>query len=81
MISELKGHTGSVHSVAWSPGGDQIVSGSEDTTAIVWDVSTGNRVSTLSCHTGQVLSVAWKGVLGRYDSNWISRQDSCCVEH
>jgi WD40 repeat protein len=33
----LMGHTNRIHSVSWSPDGWQIVTGSEDTTAKIWD--------------------------------------------
>jgi WD40 repeat protein len=52
-VSQLKGHTDEVRSVAWSPKGDQIVPGSRDTicklalhdkTAVVWDAANGEQV-------------------------------------
>ncbi len=38
---ELKGHTGGVTSVAFSPDGTRIVTGSGDPTAKVWDAADG----------------------------------------
>jgi WD40 repeat protein len=35
----LIGHTDSVYSVAWSPDGQQLASGSLDNTIIIWDVA------------------------------------------
>ena len=37
----LKGHTGSVKSVAFSTDGKRLVSGGQDTLVIIWDVSAG----------------------------------------
>ena len=37
-------------SVAYSPDGKHIVSGSEDLTVKVWDSQTGKEVSVLVCH-------------------------------
>ncbi len=37
QVAELHGHTGYVHSVAWSPDGTRLVSGSGDGTVRVWD--------------------------------------------
>jgi WD40 repeat protein len=52
--------TGSaILSVAWSPDGRELVTGSQDTTAIVWDVTTGRALQTLSGQTASVSSVAW----------------------
>jgi hypothetical protein len=39
----LKGHTGYVTSVSFSPDGSRIVTGSDDTTARVWDATPLNR--------------------------------------
>jgi WD40 repeat protein len=59
MTSTLTGHSESVNSVAWSPKGSEILSGSDDMTAIIWNVVTGDVVSVLRGHTSTVLSVAW----------------------
>ena len=41
----LTGHSGPVYSVAYSPDGKHIVSGSFDNTVKVWDSQTGTEVS------------------------------------
>ena len=57
---ELKGHTGQVSSVAFSPDGTRIVTGSRlDGTAKVWDARTGAALLDLKGHTGEVSSVAF----------------------
>ncbi|KIN99085.1 hypothetical protein M404DRAFT_155993, partial [Pisolithus tinctorius Marx 270] len=53
----LQGHTGVVASVAFSPDGSRIVSGSEDNTVRVWDAKTVQLV--LQGHTEEVTSVAF----------------------
>jgi parallel beta-helix repeat protein len=58
-IRTLSGHTGSVHSVAFSPDGKILASGSWDWTIKLWDVATGKEIRTLSGHTGSVHSVAF----------------------
>ena len=46
-------------SVAWSPDGKKIVSGSDDNTVRIWDAATGELLRTLVGHTSQVNTVAW----------------------
>ena len=56
----LQGHTEWVNSVAFSPDGRHIVSGSEDQTIQVWDAQTGGQVGNpLQGHTKLVKSVAF----------------------
>ena len=45
----LTGHSGPVYSVAYSPDGKHIVSGSGDKTVKIWDSTTGKEVSVLVC--------------------------------
>ena len=37
-IAVLRGHTGAVYDLAWSPEGDQLASLADDGTIIVWQV-------------------------------------------
>jgi len=54
----LKGHTGWVLSVAFSPDGKRIVTGNTDNTARIWDAESGRPLRTLE-HTKLVRSVAF----------------------
>jgi DNA-binding beta-propeller fold protein YncE len=56
----LTGHSGQVTSVALSPDGQRIASGSFDNTVRVWDAATGKPIGQpLTGHTGWVNSVAF----------------------
>lgn len=53
-------HTASVHSIAFSPDGRWVVSGSADNTLRLWDVESGQPIEDpLRGHTASVLSVAF----------------------
>src|SRR5215469_8763331 len=52
------GHTGAVLSVAFSPNGQQALSGSSDKTVRLWDLHTGKCVRVLEGHTQGVWGVA-----------------------
>ena len=58
-ILTLYGHTDGINSVASSPDGKKIVSGSSDKTLKVWDANTGQEILTLNGHTGKINSVAF----------------------
>jgi WD40 repeat protein len=59
LITTLTGHTDLVRSVAFSPDGRLLASGSDDKTIKLWEVATGSLVRTLSGHTSIVFSVAF----------------------
>jgi hypothetical protein len=55
----LKGHTNAVMSVAFSPDGARLATGSNDYTVKLWDARTGQETLSLKGHTGSVTSVAF----------------------
>jgi len=55
----MKGHTGGVLSVAWSPDNKHLASASADHTVKVWDSSSGKELLSLKGHSATVHSVAW----------------------
>ncbi|KAG5727729.1 hypothetical protein E4T56_gene20735 [Termitomyces sp. T112] len=74
QLQELNGHTESVKSVAFSPDGKSIVSGSDDQSVRVWDASSGAQLQELNGHTSWVTSVTFSPdgksiVSGSYDQS------------
>jgi WD40 repeat protein/serine/threonine protein kinase/DNA-binding XRE family transcriptional regulator len=72
-VRTLSGHTGYVNSVAFSPDGKYVLTGSADKTARLWDAASGTEIRTFSGHTDAVVSVVFspdgKYVLtGSYDN-------------
>ncbi len=55
----FEGHKGRVNSVAFSPDGNILASGSDDKTIRLWDVSTGKILNILEGHESVVSSVAF----------------------
>jgi WD40 repeat protein/predicted Zn-dependent protease len=55
----FRGHIEFVSSVAFSPDGKRLASGSSDKTVKVWNVQTGQDILTFKGHTSPVLSVAF----------------------
>lgn len=55
----VRGHEDSVYSVAFSPDGAKVASGSRDKTVKIWDAATGKELVTLKGHESTVNSVAF----------------------
>jgi WD40 repeat protein len=56
---DFLGHRDYVHSVAFSPDGKYLVSGSRDKTVKLWSVESQKEVSTLRAHSDYVTSVTF----------------------
>jgi len=59
QLLSCTGHLSWVHSVAFSPEGNILASGSNDQTVRLWDVNTGQCIKTLQGHTSCINSVAF----------------------
>ena len=59
LLHDLSGHASEVLTVAFSPDGQRLASGSYDTTVKVWDTATGKAIHTLRGHQGPVSGVAF----------------------
>jgi WD40 repeat protein/energy-coupling factor transporter ATP-binding protein EcfA2 len=55
----LRGHSGGITSVAYSPDGKTIATGSTDSTVRLWDADTHESLKTLGGRSGPVLSLAF----------------------
>ncbi|MEE0961644.1 MAG: hypothetical protein U0L54_03740, partial [Bacteroidales bacterium] len=58
-LKTLEGHSFYVTSVAYSPDGTKIISGSHDKTIKIWNANTGQCLQTLKGHSDIVYSVAY----------------------
>src|SRR5262249_58163506 len=55
----LRGSQGRRYSVAFSPDGARVLTGSKDATARLWDAATGKEIRAFEGHKGAVYSVAF----------------------
>ncbi|MEG3928195.1 MULTISPECIES: hypothetical protein [unclassified Microcoleus] len=58
LLRTLNGHTSLVNAVAVTADGNRVISGSDDKTIKVWDLTTGKEQFTLNGHTSSVNAVA-----------------------
>ncbi|KAF9505141.1 hypothetical protein BS47DRAFT_1386036 [Hydnum rufescens UP504] len=76
-LSTLVGHSGVVNSVAFSPDGLWLASGSDDCTLCLWDAMSGEQIATLEAHSNSVESVAFSP-----NGSWLasgSWDDTLCL--
>jgi WD40 repeat protein len=64
----MEGHSHTVTSVAFSPNGVHVVSGSRDATVLIWDATTGAEVTKIEGHSNSVTSVAFSADGARFVS-------------
>ena len=67
----LKGHSGWVTSVAFSPDGQRLASGSWDQTVKFWEVSTGEQLSTVARKMKEIQALAFSR-----DGRWLATENS-----
>ncbi|XP_060090256.1 chromatin assembly factor 1 subunit B [Heteronotia binoei] len=65
VIKTLRGHLEDVYDICWTPDGNYMASASVDNTAIMWDVSKGQKVSIFNEHKSYVQGITWDPV-GQY---------------
>jgi WD40 repeat protein len=58
-LATLRGHTGDVCAVAFSPDGRWLATAGEDTTVRIWDATSWEPRRTLRGHTGPVSSLVF----------------------
>lgn len=58
-MKTLRGHLEDVYDLSWSLDSLNLISGSVDNTAIVWDVKKGKSKAILNDHKSFVQGVAW----------------------
>ncbi|XP_045140689.1 chromatin assembly factor 1 subunit B isoform X2 [Echinops telfairi] len=65
VVKTLRGHLEDVYDICWAADGNAMVSASVDNTAIMWDVSKGQKISIFNEHKSYVQGVTWDP-LGQY---------------
>src|SRR5690242_9725204 len=71
-----KGHSASINSIAFSPDGKLLASGSSDKSVALWDLKTGRQVRSLSGRNGSVSSVVFSPD-GKMLATGMCKSDPC----
>ncbi len=58
-LQTFSGYSDTVNSVAWSPDGRMLASGSSNNTIRIWDTFTGNQSRILEGHTNEIVCIAF----------------------
>ncbi|KAK6625732.1 hypothetical protein RUM43_006031 [Polyplax serrata] len=58
-LKTLRGHKDDIYDICWSPFSNELLSGSVDNTAIIWNIDKGSNTGTLGEHNGFIQGVAW----------------------
>ncbi|XP_066926950.1 chromatin assembly factor 1 subunit B-like [Clytia hemisphaerica] len=59
VFKMLRGHVEDVYDLAWSPDSNQLITGSVDNSAIIWDANKGQSLKILTDHKHYVQGVCW----------------------
>ncbi|HKS40040.1 MAG TPA: protein kinase [Blastocatellia bacterium] len=59
VTATFDGHISAIHSVAFSPDGRLLATGSIDRTTKIWDISSGGLIANIKGHEGEIFSVAF----------------------
>ena len=79
-VATLSGHTGTIHTCAWSPDGALIASRSDDTTVRLWDAQTFQHLRTLQSSPWGLTNVLFLSLSA--DARWLAFGDPashCCI--
>jgi WD40 repeat protein len=58
-VATWQGHENSIFTVQWHPDGTQLITGSGDRTARLWDVETQRTLNAFEGHTGTIKSISF----------------------